>query len=260
MTVIGWDAFIGSVQRKNAPVALSIGVFDGVHRGHQALIGRVLEERSLEPWLLTFSRNPVLSLSPRRHAGDLMSLRHKLEAFAGMGIAGTIIVDFSRDFSRLKGAVFLSLIREHCALSCLVVGEDFHCGSEMDTGAEKAKILLEKDGVRVDIVPPIFYSGERISSTRIRNHVVAGSLAPAEAMLGRRYRLDLSAATVEGFRGRKRLDKEALTQVTPRSGSFPALFEGPGGIAKEGILDIDEKCISWHYDGAVEAITFVSIG
>jgi riboflavin kinase/FMN adenylyltransferase len=257
MTVRSWEEFIGSRKDERTPVGMSIGVFDGVHKGHLALVTRILDNAAAAPWIVTFRSNPSRSLHPESYPGDLMSLGHKLEKLETLGIATTIIIDFSQDFSKLRGADFLSLIRRHCALSYIAVGEDFHCGRDMDTNAGTAKELLKREGVHVEIVPPVFEDGERISSTRIRNFVMNGDLGSAEKMLGHRYKLDLSSGIPEGAGLKKTLKKAGLFQVAPEKGKYAVIFENAAGIPKEGSVDIDENTISWHYNGKVEAITFV---
>jgi hypothetical protein len=167
-----------------------------------------------------------------------------------LGIHTCVIIDFSGEFGKLKGADVLSLICGRIDLRFLSIGEDFHFGCRMDTNADKAKAFLEPRGVAVQILPPVYHDGKRISSTRIRGFIQDGEFREAASMLGHPYRLALGAAGDKG-----RIAKAELAQVIPRAGRFPVIFEGAG--RKEGFADADGQGISWHYDGNVEAITFI---
>ena len=107
MEILSWEDLLR--KERNVffpPIALTIGVFDGVHRGHQTLLQRILEKKDECPWVITFKSNPSKVLFPETYVGDLMTLDQKLKKMEGFGIKGTVIIDFSQDFGRLKGAEF----------------------------------------------------------------------------------------------------------------------------------------------------------
>ena len=256
MEILSWDEILQKSKNAFSHIALTIGVFDGVHRGHQTLLQRILGRKGETPWVLTFKSNPSKVLFPETYAGDLMTLRQKLEKIESFGIAGAVIIDFSQDFGRLKGADFFSMLWNSLPLSYLAVGEDFHCGNRMDTNAEKARNLMEPRGVVVEIVPPYFFHGAVVSSTRLRRSVLNGDVQSVKDMLGHPYSIDVSGLkTAIGERGTS-LGKKNLSQVLPKSGTFPVVLMGPEG-EKEGTLEIDEHIISWNQRGQVEAITFI---
>jgi hypothetical protein len=121
----------------------------------------------------------------------------------------------------------------------------------MDTNAEKAREFLAPLGVKVDILPPVHHEGSRISSTRIRAFISDGDFRAAVSMLGYPYRIF--------FHGGGKKDsaaRTALGQVVPKPGRYPVFFEGRTG-QRNGFVDVDAVGISWHYDGNVDAITFV---
>ena len=226
MRTVYWEEFLAfKGENHNRDIALSIGVFDGVHKGHLSLIRKITSRKGMVPWIVTFKTNPSRILHPEKYSGDLMSRRDKLRKLSILGIEVAVIIDFSREFGTLKGAEFFSRIREHCGLNYLAVGQDFHCGHGMDTSAVRAKDLLEPQGVEVEIIPPVFQDGTRISSTRIRSLVRNGEFEHVKEMLGNPYRLDLEGIPVSGKNGLARLSKSGLLQVVPVKGSFPVNFQ-----------------------------------
>jgi FAD synthase len=256
MRVITWDEFVVMARDEASPVSMSIGVFDGVHRGHEALINSILSLTGTHPWIITFKNSPDRILNPLNYPGDLMTHNQKLRKLSSFRIETTVIIDFSQEFGKLSGTAFLELIRKHCALRYLAVGEDFHCGHKMDTGAKAAKDFLEKASVFVEIVPPVFQDGSIISSTRIRRAVENGDFKSAEKLLGHPYVFLPASGDQIAAKGTVSVFKDTIGQVLPKNGRYPVLFES-GTDRKEGIVDIDEKVISWHYNGIVEAITFI---
>ncbi|MDR1932576.1 MAG: FAD synthetase family protein [Spirochaetales bacterium] len=253
MRILNWEEFLRLDKNHPPAAAMTIGVFDGLHAGHRALIGRIVSFAAASPgtaaWVLTFRENPKRILRPGSYPGDILPLQARLDKLEALGIHTCVIIDFSAGFGKLKGADFMSLICGSCSLRFLSIGEDFHFGCGTDTNAEKAKDFLEPLGVRVDILAPVYHEGSRISSTRIRAFIRDGNIPAALSMLGRPYRLEVRGA------GERRAITE-LSQVVPRLGRFPVIFEGTAGRCG-GFADSDGRSISWHYDGDVEAITFI---
>jgi FAD synthase len=259
MEILDWDDFVGREKKPDFSAAMTIGVFDGVHAGHGELLKAVrdfvLKKRAggeeARACVITFRENPKKILRPDAYPGDILPFADKLAKLEDAGMDGAVIIDFSAEFGKLQGVDFMSLIYGHCPLGFLAVGEDFHFGYGMDTGAGKARAFFEPLGVRVDILPPVYHGGSRISSTRIRGFIRDGNFSAAASMLGHPYRLVLPGRGAVG-----KAPREAISQALPRKGSFRVVFEGTAG-PREGNLAVDGDGISWHYDGNVEAITFV---
>jgi riboflavin kinase/FMN adenylyltransferase len=259
MEILSWEEFLGRKKERASCAAMTIGVFDGVHAGHGELIKAARDfawnknaaGEKAGAWVITFRENPKKILRPGSYPGDILPFTDKLAKLEEAGIDLSVIIDFSAGFGKLAGADFMSLIYAHCPLEFLAMGEDFHFGYRMDTGAGKAKAFFEPLGVRVDILPPVYHGGQRISSTRIRGFIRDGNFSAAAAMLGHPYRLTLPGGCGVGI-----LAREAFTQALPQKGSFPVVFEGTAG-RRDGVLAVDNCGISWHYDGNVEAITFI---
>jgi riboflavin kinase/FMN adenylyltransferase len=187
MQALDWDDFInGSAAggATNPPSAMTIGVFDGVHRGHQSLIRRVVEH-GLCPTVVTFRKNPKQTLAPQTYAGDIITLHEKLIIFERMGIQRTILIDFSEGFRRLKGREFIESLIYKGNLRFLVVGYNFRCGCHLDTDVQTVQSIAEEHGAACEVVEPIMFRGERVSSSRIRAALRVGDWVKAAALLGR---------------------------------------------------------------------------
>jgi riboflavin kinase/FMN adenylyltransferase len=183
METLNWDDFITNEEKK--PFAATIGVFDGVHRGHQVLIEQVVRQKK-KPTVITFRQNPKRALA---HQGgkDIISLEEKLDIFEKMGITRAILIDFSENFSRMEGQVFIETLLDR-GLSFLAVGENFRCGYRRDTSVEAIRRITAERGVEINIVPPILLDGRRISSSMIREEIERGDFVFVSAALGREFK------------------------------------------------------------------------
>lgn len=251
MKTLSWEAFLGLDRKENPKVAMTIGVFDGVHAGHAALIEKIVSRRDCEPWVITFRENPKKVLRPGEYPGDLLPLEEKLEKLKALGIQRSIIIDFSREFGKMGGADFISRVYGSCSLSFLALGQDFHFGRGADTGAEKVRLFLEPLGVCVEVIPPVKHGDGKVSSTRIRGFIRQGDFAEAAAMLGHSYRL-----TLKGWHKEGQGASSVQPRLLPRDGTYAALLEGSAG-EKETWLRVEGGRVFWHYNGDVKAITFV---
>jgi riboflavin kinase/FMN adenylyltransferase len=185
MRVIDWEDF--TAQNTDSPsLALTVGVFDGVHRGHQVLIRRICASPYL-PTVVTFTQNPLKILQPRRYPGDIFSLEQKLRALELMGAAQAVLIDFSQDFSRMNGRDFIDLLLKGGRTKFLALGRNFRCGRGQDFGAPEFAARAAARGVEVWIAEPVMEGGSRISSSRIRQAIARGDFAGASLLLGRPY-------------------------------------------------------------------------
>ncbi|MDR1126702.1 MAG: FAD synthetase family protein [Treponema sp.] len=183
METLNWDDFITNEEKK--PFAATIGVFDGVHRGHQALIERVVRQRK-KPTVITFRQNPKQALA-RQGGKNIISLEEKLDIFEKMGITRTILIDFSENFSKMEGQVFIETLLNR-GLSFLAVGENFRCGYHRDTNVEAIRRITAERGVEINIVPPLLLGERPISSSMIREAIERGDFVFVSAALGREFK------------------------------------------------------------------------
>ena len=232
---------------------MTIGVFDGLHQGHRSLIDSVISQKGMIPWVITFNNNPKKILQAGKFPGDIMLFSEKLAALERLGVQAAVMIDFSEEFGKLIGADFMSLICEHCGLSSLSVGKDFRLGYRMDTDAEKIRKFYMPQGIAVNVLPSVYYGEEKISSTLIRGLIQKGDFSSVQTLLRYQYSVSLNGV----YRNtEKSVFKSEISQVLPQKGIYPVFFE-ESGRRYAGEVDIDESAVSWHYNGKVEAITFV---
>lgn len=172
-----------------APLVLAAGFFDGVHRGHQAVLeGAVRHAREIggQAWALTFDQHPRSVLDPE-HAPPLITpLPMRLERLQSAGLDGTFLLHFQPELAALPPAEFIRrLSGESRAIAEIRCGENWRFGARA-AGTPGLLAELGRDlGFGVVVVPAVDAAGEPISSTRIRHAVLEGRLEDATAMLGR---------------------------------------------------------------------------
>jgi riboflavin kinase/FMN adenylyltransferase len=171
------------------PVALTIGNFDGVHRGHQAMLARLVEaaeDLRLPPAVLTFEPHPREFFAPAAAPPRLSTLRTKLELFRAYGVATTYVARFDARLASVAAGDFVRDVLEvGLQARWVLVGEDFRFGR----GRQGDLAVLRSTSKRfsVEAMRTIAVDGERASSTAVRAALAAGDVGHATALLGRNY-------------------------------------------------------------------------
>lgn len=187
------------------PRVLALGVFDGVHRGHQAILHCAREWARAEGALaeaITFDRHPTQTVGARPDEAPrcLTSLRHRLLLFEGLGLDRCRVLTFEPDLARMPADAFMR--RFFAGAAGVVMGYDQRFGRRREAGAESVRRMGEAMGFDVRVVAPVEVHGAPVSSTRIRRAVERGDLALAADLLGRP--LSLLGRVVRGDgRGRR---------------------------------------------------------
>jgi riboflavin kinase/FMN adenylyltransferase len=164
-------------------VALTIGVFDGLHRGHQALIAKITEKApEFLPTVITFRNNP-------KKIEDIISFDEKIALLDDLGITLVVIIDFSEHFCKINGRDFLESLNRYLRPAYIGLGVNFHCGYQRDTDAEAFKALATSLGIQTEIIPPVLEGGVAVSSSRIRAALEGGRTGEAALLLGHRLGL-----------------------------------------------------------------------
>ena len=181
-------------------MAVTIGNFDGVHQGHQAML-RHLTERAralgLTPCVLTFEPHPREFFTPEQAPVRLTSLREKLELFDRFGIEHTHICRFTRDFSRLSAEDFIEhILVQGLRVKWLLVGDDFRFGARRAGDYAMLQEAGKRHGFEVAAMHSVMVEGLRASSTAVRDALAAGNLELARQLLGRPY--SVSGRVVHG--------------------------------------------------------------
>lgn len=253
MRVLSWDVFAGSRPLSGTPIALSIGVFDGIHIGHQSLIERLIERGDAEPTIMTFRYNPRRFMKPHLFPGDITTPHQKLKILSRIGIGTVILIDFSNDFSKLSGNEFFMQIRQSCSLKYLVLGDNFRCGYQGRTSAYDARKMLSNSSVDVHIAQPVSLDGALISSTRIRAAIREGKIDDASMMMDRSFVLDVSDIPQDKEDDYKTVEKMGLNQVLPPPGSYPVQIRTPVEEFPATLL-IDDECLRWNHRSGDDAV------
>ncbi len=169
--------------------ALAIGNFDGVHRGHQALIKKV-KELSTKASVLTFTPPPAAVLQKNIHHFSLTCDQQKIRLFDKLGLDTAVMLRIDGDFLNIKPEAFVDeILVKRLKVKYVVVGEDFRFGYRALGDVNVLKSMGQKRGFETHLVSSVTINGQRISSTNIRKNLKAGKLDLASAMLGRPYSL-----------------------------------------------------------------------
>ena len=173
---------------------VTIGVFDGVHRGHQRVVGRAVEVAALlglPVVVVTFDPHPDEVVRPGSHPPFLCTARRRAELLAGLGADAVCVLPFTREFSRLGPDEFVrAILVERLHAARVVVGEDFRFGHRAAGDAALLAELGEKYDFVAEAEPLLTDDGVRISSTWIRAELAAGDVAAAARDLGRPHRVE----------------------------------------------------------------------
>jgi riboflavin kinase/FMN adenylyltransferase len=170
-------------------LTLTLGNFDGLHLGHQAVIAELVgssRARGGTCVAVTFDPHPLSVVHPERAPRLLMPLRERLEAMAGTGIDVTLVVDFTPEIASEDASTFLKWVGVERGAH-LVLGYDFQMGRARACDLSTLSAIGAELGYGLDVVPPVEHAGLPISSSRIREAVARGDVQDAAAMLGHPY-------------------------------------------------------------------------
>ena len=170
--------------------AIAIGSFDGVHRGHAALVERLnaaAAERGLQSAVLSFEPLPREFFAPATAPARLTSMRERLCAFAALGLGRAYLQRFDAAFAALSPEAFERRLRAAYGARWILVGADFRYGAGRKGDVASLMAAGRREGFEVEVLPAVADGGARVSSTRVREALRDGDLALAERLLGRPY-------------------------------------------------------------------------
>ena len=247
----------------------TIGVFDGVHLGHQHLLNFLKDTAKKNDWLsgvLTFKSHPQTLLSSDTGLIWLSDLDKRINLLQDMGIDIIIALDFTPEIRQLSAQQFMQLLKTHLKLRGLIIGPDFTLGKDKRGTADYLRSLGQEMDFTVEVVSPIMLDGEIVSSSKIRHALVQGDVQKVSKLLGRFF--SLSGRIVPGDqRGRNlgfptiNLDLN-LDQASPGNGVYATFafienqplpsvtnigtrptFEGDGRLAETFIIDYKSQML-----------------
>ena len=195
---------IESYRRFPHPV-VSLGNFDGVHLGHQAILTQAIQEahaRQGAALVVTFHPHPLTVLRPQTPLPLILNLREKLLVLRSLGVDGVILQHFSSAFSQITAEEFVRrYLVETIGVEKVIIGHNVSFGHKRSGNAETLRQLGQRFGFAVDVVGPIQIDGKEVSSTAIRTLLGAGQVREVHRLLGRLY--SVNGRVQKGFqRGR----------------------------------------------------------
>jgi riboflavin kinase/FMN adenylyltransferase len=231
----------GSLQRARGRCALTIGNFDGVHRGHRALIDRVTAkaaELDVTSCILTFEPHPREFFVPEASPARLTRLRDKLELLAEAGVAHVHVARFNARFAALSAQRFIEdILVRSLGTRWLMVGRDFRFGEHRAGDFAALRAAAPRHGFELESMPDVLSDGVRVSSSAVRAALKAGDMRGAERLLGHPY--TISGRVAHGAKLGRALGfptaNIVLRRAPPLSGIFVVEVAGLGrGVASVG--------------------------
>jgi riboflavin kinase/FMN adenylyltransferase len=213
--VTEWERGAGGI----GAAVIALGVFDGVHLGHQELVSTAIAEaarRDVESAVVTFDRDPDQVVTPDRAAPQLLTLEDKVRFLGETGTDHVVVLPFCMKTSKLPPETFVSdILGQAVEPQAIVVGEDFRFGQGASGDVSRLEHIAAEQGFDVLAHGLLEVDGAPVTSTRIRDLVAAGDVESAAALLGREHRL---AGRVTHGRG------EGADLVVPTANVVPVRF------------------------------------
>jgi riboflavin kinase/FMN adenylyltransferase len=232
----------GFSQPSHDRIALTIGNFDGVHRGHQAMLSRLseaAEDLALPPAVLIFEPHPREFFARESAPPRLSTLRDKLERFAFLGMARVHVARFDASLAKLSAEEFIDqILVRNLRVGWILVGDDFRFGH--DRVGDLALLREKAATYSVEAMPTVAIDGERASSTAVRSALALGNVEHAAKLLGRPY--IISGHVAHGDKLGRDLGfptaNIALRYKPALSGIFAVRVHGLGDEARAGVASL----------------------
>jgi riboflavin kinase / FMN adenylyltransferase len=223
VTMLRFDG-LAAVPEDLGPTVATVGMFDGVHRGHRVLLDRVAAEaaaRGVPPAAVTFDRHPLAVLRPGSEPPLLTTLDRKVELLGEAGMEVVLVLEFTRELSEVTAEAFAAeVLFDRLAARAVVVGENFRFGHKAAGDPALLAELGRPRGVEVVAVGLHADGDQVVSSTRVRGELAAGDVAAAAASLGRPHAVE--GEVVEGDRrGRPLLGVPTANLAVPAGIAIP---------------------------------------
>ncbi len=239
-----------------APCALAIGNFDGVHRGHRALLTRVVEaahSRDLVPAAMTFEPHPREFFAPAAAPARVANLRDKIEGLRACGIRRVFVLHFDRHLAQLSPERFIDgILVQGCAMRWLIVGDDFRFGARRAGDLAMLQAHAKRGAYEVEQLPTVRMDAERVSSSAVRAALARGDMDGAARLLGHSYFISgrvLHGAKLGRQIGFPTLNLRLAHKRPAVHGIFVARVHGLGepipGVASAGIRPTIDDSGRW---------------
>ncbi len=239
---------LANLRPRHQGSVVTIGSFDGLHRGHEAVIARLraLARQYGEPSVvMTFEPTPKEFFEPRQAPPRLMRLREKAEALAELGVDRFMVIHFNAALSRMAAEQFTcEVLHRGLGARHIVIGEGFRFGRQRAGTPAMLREIGATRGFTVDEVAAIEFDGERVSSTAVRAALARNDFTAAERLLGRPYRI--SGRVIEGQRlgrtlGYATANLRLYRRASPVAGIFAVRVHGVRPGVVEGVASLGTR-------------------
>lgn len=227
---------------------MTLGNFDGVHLGHQAVIGQLAEKSAalnLPSLVMIFEPQPLEFFAPQKNVARLMRLREKLQALRRYAVDRVLCVRFNRAFADLSAQDFINqILVKKLGVKYLVVGDDFRFGHQRAGNFAMLQEAGARHGFQVAHMHTFSVDHARVSSTRVRTALAAGDMVLAERLLGRPYRM--SGRVAHGNKLGRQLGFPTANlfvhrKVTPVAGIYVVELFGLEGEPLHGVASVGTR-------------------
>jgi riboflavin kinase/FMN adenylyltransferase len=228
-----------------APVALTIGKFNGMHLGHHYLLTEVVaraEQLGGQSVALTFDPHPTLVLQPQHERVYLAAAEERLHLLAATGIDHLIVLRFDRGLAGLTADQFMAWITDHVNLRELWVGPDFRLGRRAHGTVDVLAELGTRLGYSVHPIAPLVIDGAAVSATRVRELLQAGNVSAVPRLLGRSF--TLAGLVVRGDQRGRTIGFPTANiaigehDVLPADGVYACRVELPGDVQQNAVTNV----------------------
>lgn len=170
-------------------VVLTVGNFDGMHRGHRAVLQQLKSpcSKDKKTGVITFGNHPSEILRPERPTSLICTLPHRLRLIEEFGIDFTVCLPFTPSLANLSALTFIEQIRKFVPFTDLILGFDATLGKDRQGNRETMQLIAKKVGFRIFYLEQYYYEGNPVSSTNIRNALTSGNFPLVNALLNRPY-------------------------------------------------------------------------
>ncbi|HEX2565242.1 MAG TPA: bifunctional riboflavin kinase/FAD synthetase [Burkholderiales bacterium] len=229
--------------RPAGPTALTVGNFDGVHRGHRALLDRVASaarKLGTSSCVLTFEPHPREFFSPEGAPARLTRLRDKLELIAAAGIDRVHVARFDARFAALAAERFVEeVLVRGLGVRWMMVGRDFRFGARRSGDFALLERSASRHGFILEAMPDVQFDGERVSSSAARSALAAGDLRQAERLLGHPY--CISGRVAHGAKLGRSLGFPTANLVLRRAPPLSGIFVVEAGALGNGVASLGRR-------------------
>ncbi|MGB1086075.1 MAG: bifunctional riboflavin kinase/FAD synthetase [Methylophilaceae bacterium] len=216
---------------------MTVGNYDGIHLGHQALINHVITYAKKERYhsaVMTFEPHPREFFDSISAPSRIISLREKLEFFDSLGINRVHVIRFDADFAKITAEEFTNILKDNLNAKKLVLGKDFRFGQNREGGVE----MLKNAGIEILVADEFMINQERVSSSLVRESLSHGDFKKVNLLLGRPYAI--SGKVIHGDkRGREigfpTANIHMFHERPPLRGVFAVKLDDSFGVANLGI-------------------------